>query len=767
MSVWEKISGQPEKPAREIVLKTLCARFRRVQANRLAFENLVRDAGEKLGGEYVLDRQYLASLTDEAFALSGEIVTDMNALSARRDVGLYYVMDRMKKRLRHALAWRPLVEREDFVIPFVEIDELEHYHKVGGLITRLAEVRGLPGVLMPEGFVFSFAAFDLFARYNCIEAPHDAVEPAPMKNRSSLRRKILEGAFPAELRSEVEAAVSAMKLLHDTRLEFILRGSAFGEEYDTASRGEHVASAAGDAEDVLNAYRNVLASMFTDEAVIDRIRLGLDPMGYIAVAAIRMIEPGVQGRVLTVNPASPRSGRMLMEEISGDETIRFELTRLGPHEISGDPPERSAIPQGHRFFPGLGEKAMLIERCFGSPQEITWVRDRNEDLYITGVTPLSIASADAPSSAGLADALAQRETLYDRTGKTVSPGIACGTVRVASGETEYKDMTGQCVIVTDRITHSAEFLRSLHRASAVLADGSALDEAAVSLIRKLHVPAIVGLGDATSRLRDGDTVTVDADDNVVYQGVAEELLNYQIMERLNIENEREYTLLRFILNRIAQGAPVAHPARQLKLKKRDTLEHVVRTGVDGAARGLIGAMESLRPKVAGIAARLEPVRGFRLYVAGAEDSPALSAVLNGLSESAGEGGKRGFSASGLAVISFENMILHIASGARAYLLSACVCDAAERNYVYFRISDRTHPNDLSEKLILWLKGVLEKYNFNLHQSGGGLSACKDNMPRDLAEKLLALLGRMLRYAESDAATTDIAIEKEIEKFSIT
>ncbi|MEW5945453.1 MAG: PEP/pyruvate-binding domain-containing protein [bacterium] len=763
MSVWERISGQPEKPGREIVLKTLCARFRRVQANRRVFENLIRDAGEKLGGGYVLDRQYLASVTDEAFALGGEIVTDMNALSSRRDADLYRAMDRMKKRLRHVLAWRPLVERGDLIIPFDEIDEIEHYHSVGGMITRLAEVRRLPGVLMPEGFVFSFAAFDLFARYNGIESPHDAAVPGRLKNLSNLRRKILDGAFPAELRTGVEAAVAAMQAFHDTRLKFILTASAFGDEYGAAAHGEHAAPAYGSAENVLNSYKKILASMFEDDAVMDRIRLGLDPMGHIAVAATRMIEPRVQGRVLTVNPASPFSGRMRVEEEGDGETVRFELNRISPHEISGAPPEQSAAPQGERFFIGLTEKAMLVERCFRSPREITWVCDRNGDLYITGVAPLSI-SADAMPATGLADALARRETLYDGTGKTASPGIAFGTVRVVSGETGFENIPGQCVIVTERITQNEGFIRCLQRAAAVLADGGAPDEAAVSSLRKLHVPTIVGLGDATSRLRDGDTVTVDADDNVIYKGMAEELLNYQLTERLNIENEREYTLLRFLLHYISQGAPAARPAQRLKSKKRDTLEQVVRTGVEGAARGLIGAMESIRRKLAGTAARLEPVRGVRLYVAGAADSPALSAVLGGLSESPGEGGKSGFPASVLAVTSFGNTILYIASGPRAYLLSACACDAAERNYIYLRISDRTHPNDLSEKRVLWLKGVLEKYDFNVYQSGGGMSACRDNMPSDAAKELLTLLGRMLRYAEGGAAAKDLTIESEIEKF---
>ena len=764
MKVWEKISGQPAKPDRETMLRTQFARFRRMQADRSAFDSLVADAGEKLGGGYVLDRQYLASFMEQAFLHCGEMVADMNVLSKQSDVGPYKALDRTRKRLRYVLAAQPLLDQEDLIIPLSEIDELDHFHNVGAQISRLAEVGRLPGVLLPDGFVFSYAAFDVFLKYNGIETHHQMSGAGQTPLHEVSGRRILEGTIPGELRSIVETEVAMMRRLHGSRLKFVLRGSPPGQ---VSMEDGTKAIVAVSTTEILNAWKKLLAAMFENRE--RATRPGPDAWACMAVTVTRMIESQAHGHVFTVNPEDPRSGHMLVREFSGDRSIRFELERLHPHEISGDSPAQSNVPQGHRFFTGLGEKAMLIERSFRRPQELTWVCDRSGDTYITEMQPLTL-DADEDPAAGLAEALENREVLYRGAGKTVSPGIAGGAVILAAAPEQDMDTAGEYVLVTPRIAPGDGLDRLLPRAAAVLADDDVYDEDIMSLIRELHVPAIVGLGDAASRLQSGDTVTVDADDNIVYSGLAQELLNYQFMEQLNIENEQEYTLLRFLLHRIAQSVPVAYPTRQSRLKQQSTLEHIVRVSLDRAAQDLIASIGAMRARGA---RRLEPVSGVRLQiledgptVQGESMPPALEAVIEGLSASGGADAKPGFTASGLAVVSFDNLLLHITSGARTYFFNTHFCDAAEQNYIYLRISDRSHPGDLIEKQILWMKGVLKKYRVGVYMLGDGLTACRYGMPRKFARELLVLMGKMLAYAETGPATArEDSIEMEIQRFS--
>ncbi|HEX2140665.1 MAG TPA: PEP-utilizing enzyme [Candidatus Limnocylindria bacterium] len=93
------------------------------------------------------------------------------------------------------------------------------------------------------------------------------------------------------------------------------------------------------------------------------------------------------------------------------------------------------------------------------------------------------------------------------SGVPASSGIATGTVRVVRGPHEFDQLQAGEVLVAPFTAPAWTPLFT--RAAAVVTDvGSAAAHASI-VAREYGIPAVVGCGDATARLRPGMRVTVD------------------------------------------------------------------------------------------------------------------------------------------------------------------------------------------------------------------------------------------------------------------
>jgi phosphohistidine swiveling domain-containing protein len=163
------------------------------------------------------------------------------------------------------------------------------------------------------------------------------------------------------------------------------------------------------------------------------------------------------------------------------------------------------------------------------------------------------SASDAQSQAGvsptvspsaLAAALERSEVVYQQSGHVACRGVAAGPVCNLSGGTQPGAMSPGSVLVASDVDAEGAAVAA-GRAGAILLDRGSAAGTAARLARELRIPAIVGLGDVTSRLASGVEVTVDADENVIYQGRVSELLEYYRSGRSGGEEE-EYHLLRSV-----------------------------------------------------------------------------------------------------------------------------------------------------------------------------------------------------------------------------
>jgi pyruvate,water dikinase len=101
-------------------------------------------------------------------------------------------------------------------------------------------------------------------------------------------------------------------------------------------------------------------------------------------------------------------------------------------------------------------------------------------------------------------------------GEPASPGRASGAVRIVRGPEDFRSFRDGEVLVA-RLTAPA-WTPLFGRAAAVVTDGGTLAAHASLVAREYGIPAVVGAGDATLKLRDGQAVTVDGGAGTVELG---------------------------------------------------------------------------------------------------------------------------------------------------------------------------------------------------------------------------------------------------------
>jgi pyruvate,water dikinase len=144
----------------------------------------------------------------------------------------------------------------------------------------------------------------------------------------------------------------------------------------------------------------------------------------------------------------------------------------------------------------------------------------------------------------LAEAIDRAQVLFHDEGQVACRGVASGVVfnlETAENPLAFPDTA---IMVAANIRPDDELIRVMKKASAILTEfGEPAGDTAL-LAREFQIPMIVGIKGASSSLVTGCTITVDADENTIYMGKVQEILDYYESERLPVDEEPEYKLLR-------------------------------------------------------------------------------------------------------------------------------------------------------------------------------------------------------------------------------
>jgi pyruvate,water dikinase len=619
-----------------VPFKLVFARFRQLIDSNTRVLQLFTDAAEKQTGDFVFGRAYIASVVAQLFELAEKIVYDLNSITDQKYSQLYSLIDQLRAESLGDLSGRPVVPRTEACVPFEQIDD-SRVNLVGGKSAHLGEVMTRLQVPIPAGFTISTHAYLRVVEENGlvqpIEAAVERLDHGDERPLEDICQRLRSAKIPRDVRRAIVRALSAMAT-PDRPLYLALRSSALGEDDDQSFAGQYRSLLQVRPDKVLDAYREVLASLYEKNALAYRRACGLPPFGLMAVACMRMVEASAAGVLSTVDPNRPDSGRMLLgatrglasRALAGGQSLStYELARDPPHAVLsylpapvkdyevGRPEGGTAVIMAAPVPDGapelteteaahLAEIGARIERYFKQPQEIEWARDADGSLYVLQTRRLKLAPTTEPPQ-DLPELLESYPVILRGCGHVACRGVASGRAYVITADTDLDAVPTGAVLVVRRA--SPRLVRAIPRAAAILTDIGAPTGHMAALAREFRVPAIVDCGTATTCVEAGREITVDADDGVVYAGKVEELLQRQLVEDTGFEDAPEYRLLRRLLRRVTPLQLVDPASEHFRAERCRTLHDVVRFAHEKAVEALLNLHESNRAFGAEPARRLD------------------------------------------------------------------------------------------------------------------------------------------------------------------
>jgi pyruvate,water dikinase len=157
-----------KKNEEEVSLQTLFQTFRELLDYNNQALDLMADMGEKLGGDYLFDKQYIENIITQLEEVVYKIVYNLNLITPKKYLGLFEVFEKAKMEIRGELDSRFTLPKGGYVYPIGELTkEMSDY--VGEKMATLGELQNRLGLKVPEGFVISTYAFKRFIEDNWLQ----------------------------------------------------------------------------------------------------------------------------------------------------------------------------------------------------------------------------------------------------------------------------------------------------------------------------------------------------------------------------------------------------------------------------------------------------------------------------------------------------------------------------------------------------------------------------------------------------------------------
>src|SRR5437762_1345698 len=444
---------------------------------------------------------------------------------------------------------------------------------VGGKNASLGEMigsLGRLGVQVPGGFATTAHAYREFLEQGALAArirgeltKLDVDDVARLAATGArIRQWILATPLPPALTAAVSAQLQRMSAGGD--LAVAERSSATAEdllEASFAGQQESFLNVRGEAE-VLKAMHEVFASLFNDRAISYRVHQGFDHAAVALSAGVQHMvrsDLGASGVMFTldtdsgfrevvlitaawglgetvvqgaVNPdefyvykPALRAGKLaILRRNLGAKAVKMVYAPAGSparvQTLAVPPADRRRFCLSDADIVTLARQALIIEEHYGRPMDIEWARDGTSGaILILQARPETVQSRVGRTI--------QRYALKGRsrvlaTGRSIGQRIGAGAARVIRDAGEMARVQSGDVLVADMTDPDWEPV--MKRAAAIVTNRGGRTCHAAIIARELGIPAVVGCGEATQRIREGQEVTVscaEGDTGHVYAGLLE------------------------------------------------------------------------------------------------------------------------------------------------------------------------------------------------------------------------------------------------------
>jgi len=440
---------------------------------------------------------------------------------------------------------------------------LADLEQVGGKNASLGEMIGAlsaAGIRVPGGFATTAQAFREFLAHDGLDRRIDAalraLDPDDVTALAAcgaqIRDWIVRCPFPAKLEQDIRSNYQELERTTSSDTSFAIRSSATAEDLPEASfagQQETYLNIRG-IDNVLESIRHVFASLYNDRAISYRRHQGFAHGSVALSAAVQQMvrsDLGASGVLFTLDTESGFRGVVFITSAYGlgelvvqgavnpDEfyvhkpmleqgrpaivrrSLGSKLQKMvfGRSSEAGRSTRVLDVPEAERNRFSLSDPdvlelartAVAIERHYGRPMDVEWAKDGTDGrLYVLQARPETVKShkrvEERYTLKGSARVLA--------SGRAIGHKIGSGAVRLVPDASQMARVKEGDVLVTDMTDPNWEPVMKL--AAAIVTNRGGRTCHAAIIARELGIPAVVGCGDATGRLKDGQPVTVSCAD---------------------------------------------------------------------------------------------------------------------------------------------------------------------------------------------------------------------------------------------------------------
>jgi pyruvate,water dikinase len=451
------------------------------------------------------------------------------------------------------LLWFNQLERKDVDI-------------VGGKSSSLGEMTSKTDVPVPYGFATTAHAYRYFIektglkeKLRSLLAQLTDVENSELLSRvcKEIRESIMEQEMPQDLQDAIAQAYQELsEKMNQPNPYVAVRSSATAEDLPDASfagQQDTYLNIQG-ADNVIRKVKECYASCFTDRAVYYREKQGYDHLSLALSAVVQMmVFSKVAGVMFTVNVANGDDKNIMIEGAYGlGEYVVGGIVTPDSYVVSkadnkilsvtvngqdkklirkeGGETEEVAVPENERNRQKLTNEQILqlagyakkIEKHYGCYMDMEWaVDERDNKLWILQARPETVWSRrNKEKKAEEEKPMAAKEAKVLVKGLPASPGQGYGKAHVILDPADIEEFKDGEILVTEMT--APDWVPAMKKAQAIVTDSGGMTCHASIVSRELGIPCIVGTKSrgqaATEVLKNGEEITVDASNGVVFAG---------------------------------------------------------------------------------------------------------------------------------------------------------------------------------------------------------------------------------------------------------
>lgn len=487
------------------------------------------------------------------------MIKNLDALSPGKYGELFARFNDIKQNIDRLMEQKKQPTDKRIVIPLNSINK-DMADSVGSKMANLGEIKNRLQINVPDGFVITSYAYETFIRENDLKAEIDRIIQSADAEKmeqlytlsADIQQLIIRASIPTNVHEAVETACQHLKDKSGKEIPLALRSSALGEDSAGSSfAGQYRSELNVSVENIFQAYKEVVASKYSLQAISYRLNRGFrDEDISMCVGCMAMVDGATGGVTYSRDPLDFRDDSIFITAAWGlpksvvDGSVSCDLfivSRKSPMtvihqdikykerkyvclpaegvcrmDLTGDIGSLPSIDKDQTRM--LAEVAVKLEEYYGSPQDIEWVIAPDGSVYILQCRPLQRIEKDEMRSFEMVKKPGN-DRVIAHGGITASPGCACGPVCIVDKGVDVLRFTEGGVLVARQAL--PRWAPLLNRASAVVTEQGGFAGHLANVAREFAVPALFAVDGIREKVNNGETITVDASNLLIFRGRVE------------------------------------------------------------------------------------------------------------------------------------------------------------------------------------------------------------------------------------------------------